>query len=141
MAYSCERFVPGLTPHIGKLPVGEIDKTHVLKVLEQKVPAERGYPAGMFWTARPETVSRLRGRIETVLNWATVRGYREGENPPRWKGYLEHALPRRGQVAPVEHHAALAYADVPTFMAALRQREGVAAGALKPLKTSSRVMN
>ena len=73
-------------PLIGKLPVSEIDKTHVLQVLEQRVKAQRGYPAGVFWNVRRETASRVRQRIESVLNWATVRGHRSGENPARWQG-------------------------------------------------------
>jgi integrase len=101
----------------------------VLKVLEQKVDAERGYPAGPLWQARPETASRLRGRIEAVLSWATVRGYRTGDNPARWRGHLSEALPARNG-SKVEHHAALPYAELPAFMAELSQREGVAAQAL-----------
>jgi integrase len=118
-------------PLIGRLPVSEIDKTHVLKVLEQRVKAQRGYPAGVFWNVRPETASRVRQRIESVLNWATVRGHRSGENPARWRGFIEHALPKRGQAAQVEHHPALPYRDLPAFMAELRQRAGIAAQALR----------
>ena len=103
----------------------------MLKVLEQKVDAERGYPAGPLWQARPETASRLRGRIESVLGWATVRGYRQGDNPARWRGHLSEALPARSANGKVEHHAALPYAELPAFMAELRQREGVAAQALE----------
>ena len=84
-----------------------------------------------IWTVKPETAGRVRGRIEAVLDWATVRGYREGENPARWKGHLENLLPARSKVARVEHHAALPYAELPGFMAELREREGVAACALE----------
>ena len=66
-----------------------------------------------------------------MLDWATVRGYRTGDNPARWKNHLSEVLPARGQVAKVNHHAALAFAAVPAFMAELRQREGVAARALE----------
>jgi integrase len=118
-------------PIIGALSVAEIDTPHVLKVLEQPVKAERGYPAGTFWTSRSETASRVRGRIESVLDWSAVRGYRKGENPARWAGNLKHALPARGDVAQVEHHPALPYGDVPALMAELREREGVAAQALQ----------
>ncbi len=117
-------------PIIGKLPVSEIDKTHVLKVLEQRVKAQRGYPAGVFWNVRRETASRVRQRIESVLNWSTVRGYRDGDNPARWAGFLQHALPKSGQVAQ-EHHPALPYRDLPAFMAELHKREGIAAQALR----------
>ncbi len=117
-------------PIIGGQPVSAIDTPLVLKVLERKVAAERGYPAGRFWDARPETASRVRGRIENVLDFATVRGYRSGDNPARWRGHLDNVLPSRGQVAKVEHHAALPYAELPAFLAALREREGSAAAAL-----------
>ena len=80
---------------------------------------------------KTETASRVRGRIESVLDWCTVRGYRTGDNPARWKGHLSEVLPARGQVAKVNHHAALPYAELPAFMAELRKREGVAARALE----------
>ena len=118
-------------PVIGNLSVAAIDTGLVLKVLEQKVNAERGYPAGPLWQARSETASRLRGRIESVLGWATVRGYRQGDNPARWRGHLSEALPARSANGKVEHHAALPYAELPAFMADLRKREGVAAQALE----------
>jgi integrase len=105
-------------PTIGSLPVDIIDTPLVLRVLRP------------IWTTVPETASRVRGRIESVLGWATVSGYRTGDNPARWKGHLEEALPKRSAVAKVEHHAALAYRDIPAFMADLRTREGVAAQAL-----------
>lgn len=118
-------------PIIGAVPVGNIDTAAVLRVLEQKVKAERGYPAGVFWHARPQTANRVRRRIEAVLDWAAVRGYRTGDNPARWKGHIGEVLPARGEVAPVVHHAALPYAEMPAFMAALRGRAGVAARALE----------
>jgi hypothetical protein len=102
-------------PIIGALPVQAVDTALVMKVLEQEVD---GSP---LWTARAETASRLRGRIEAVLDWAKVRGHREGENPARWRGHLDHLLPARSKVAKVEHHAAMAYQEVGAFMAALRQ--------------------
>jgi hypothetical protein len=105
-------------PIIGSLPVDIIDTPLVLKVLRP------------IWNEKTETASRVRGRIESVLGWATVSGYRTGDNPARWKGHLEEALPKRSAVAKVEHHAALAYKDIPAFMEALRTREGVAAQAL-----------
>jgi len=84
-------------PIIGALPVQAIETGLMLKVLQQHVEAERG-PAGEFWQARPETASRLRGRIENVLDWARVRGYRAGENPARWRGHLDHLLPARSKL-------------------------------------------
>ncbi|WP_414644580.1 tyrosine-type recombinase/integrase [Bradyrhizobium sp.] len=84
-----------------------------------------------IWTAKPETASRVRGRIEAVLDWAAARGHRQGENPARWRGHLENLLPKRSKVARVEHHAALPYRDLPGFVMELHQQEGVAARALE----------
>jgi integrase len=112
-------------PIIGALPVQAIDTALVMRVMEQEVD---GAP---FWTARPETASRLRGRIEAILDWAKTRNYREGENPARWKGHLDNQLPARGKVRKVVHHAALPYADLATFMVALRKQDGIAARALE----------
>jgi integrase len=106
-------------PVIGTLPVAAIDTALVLRVLEP------------IWTAKPETASRLRGRIEAVLDWATARGYRAGENPARWRGHLDKLLPARAKVARVEHHPALPYAELPSFLLALREQEGFAARALE----------
>jgi integrase len=106
-------------PIIGKLSVQGIDTTLVLKVLEP------------IWTAKPETAGRVRGRIEAVLDWATAREYRQGENPARWRGHLDKLLPARDKVRKVEHHAALPYGELPSFLVALREQEGIAARALE----------
>jgi integrase len=106
-------------PVIGSLPVQAVDTALVLKVLEP------------IWAAKPETASRVRGRIEAVLDWAKVRGYREGENPARWRGHLDKLLPARAKVRKVEHHAALPYAEIGAFMGTLREQEGDAARALE----------
>jgi integrase len=106
-------------PIIGRLPVQGVDTGLVLKVLEP------------LWTTKPETAGRLRGRIESILDYAKVRGYREGENPARWRGHLDKLLPARSKVRQVEHHAALPYAELPDFLASLRQQEGIAARALE----------
>ena len=106
-------------PHIGALSVQAIDTSLVMRVLEP------------IWTTKPETASRLRGRIETILNWARVRGYREGENPARWKGHLDHLLPAKSKVRRVQHHAAMPYVELPGFMSALREQDSVAARALE----------
>jgi integrase len=116
-------------PIIGKLPVGGITTNLVLKVLKQPVGTEPGAPT--FWTARTETANRVRGRIETVLDWARAKKLRDGENPAKWKGLLDQLLPPKSQVAPVEHHKALNYADLPRFMAALRERDSLSARALE----------
>jgi integrase len=105
-------------PVLGDLPVAAIDTPLVLKVIEP------------LWKTKTETASRLRGRIENVLAWATVRGYRAGDNPARWRGHLEQALPKPSAVAKPVHLPALAYPLIPTFLAKLRTRQGVAAQAL-----------
>jgi integrase len=117
-------------PIIGGLPVQAVDTALVMKVLELEVRDAPDTPASL-WTAKPETASRLRGRIESILDWAKVRGYREGENPARWRGHLDKLLPPRAKVRKVEHHAALPYSELPNFMVALRAQDGVAARALE----------
>jgi integrase len=104
---------------IGSLPVQAIDTALVFKCLEP------------IWRTKPETASRVRGRIESVLDWAKVRGYRTGENPAHWRGHLDHLLPARSKVRRVEHHAALPYAELPGFLVALREQQGIAARALE----------
>jgi integrase len=106
-------------PVLGPLPVGSIDTELVLKVLQP------------IWETKTETAGRVRGRIETVLDWAKVKGYRQGDNPARWRGHIDHLLAARSKVRPVVHHAALAYAELPAFMARLIGQGGVAARALE----------
>jgi len=102
------------SPIIGQLPVDKIDLALVTKVLEP------------LWTAKTETASRLRGRIELILSWAATKGLREVANPARWD-VLRHVLPAPGDVKKVQHHPALAPAAMPEFMAALRAHSGPAA--------------
>ena len=111
-------------PVIGSLPVQIIDTALVMRILEQDVDG------ASLWTARPETAARLRGRLEAILDWAKVRGYRDGDNPARWRGHLDKLLPKRSKVRKVEHHAALPYDEMPGFVTALTAQEGVAARAL-----------
>lgn len=106
-------------PVFGSLPVQAVDVGLVTKALEP------------IWHSKPETASRVRGRIEAVLDWATVRGYREGDNPARWRGHLDKLLPGRAKVRKVAHHPALPYDDMGEFVAALRQQDGIAARALE----------
>ena len=107
-------------PTFGQLPVAAIDTALVMKALES------------IWTEKPETASRTRGRIEAVLDWATARQFRTGDNPARWRGHLDKLLPARAKVrAAVEHHAALPYADLPGFMADLPAQAGTAARCLE----------
>jgi integrase len=116
-------------PKIGKMAVKDVDVGHVLKVLEQKCDDLEGKP--ILWSGKTETASRVRGRIEAILDWAKVRKFRAGENPARWRGNLEHTLPKRNDVQKVAHHAALPYGEIGAFMAALRAEEGTAARALE----------
>jgi integrase len=118
-------------PYLGALDVAAIDVPHVLAVLEQKVPASKGYPAGTFWTARAVSADRVRNRIESVLSWCAARGHRpKGPNPAAWAGNLEHVLPKPSQVARINHHAAVPYSELPALMAQLATREGVSVKAL-----------
>ena len=107
------------SPVFGSLAVQAVDTALVLKVLEP------------IWATKPETASRLRGRIEQVLDWAKARGHRSGDNPARWKGHLKNLLPARAKVRRVEHHAAMAYDELPTFTAMLRQKDGTVPRALE----------
>jgi integrase len=115
-------------PIFGGLPVADIDTGLVLEVLQQPVDTPDGNKT--LWNGKTETATRLRGRIESVLQWAKVRGLREGENPADWK-LLKYTLPARNKVQKVEHFAALPYAEMGAFMADLRKRDGTGARALE----------
>jgi integrase len=106
-------------PVFGELPVQAVDVGLVIKALEP------------IWQEKPETASRVRMRIEAVIDWATARKFRQGENPARWRGHLDQLLPPPGKVRKVKHHAALPYAEIGAFVTALRAREGIAARALE----------
>lgn len=107
------------SPHIGKMPVERIEVADVERVLSP------------IWATKTETASRVRMRIEAVLSWATVAGYRSGENPARWRGNLEHVFAQPTKVAKVESFAAIPYATAPDFMRELRTRHGIAPRALE----------
>jgi integrase len=106
-------------PIIGRMPVQEVDTGLVVKVLEP------------IWTAKPVTANRVRARIEAILDWAKARGYRQGENPARWRGHLENLLPNASRVHRIQHHPALPYDQVGAFLVELRQFRGAAALALE----------
>jgi integrase len=106
-------------PAIGEKAVSEIDVEMVLDILRP------------IWAIKTETASRVRGRIETILDWSKWKGYRQGENPARWRGNLSFELPSRRKIRPVVHHPAMAYGDAPDFMARVRAREGLSARALE----------
>lgn len=110
-----------LTTDAAKLRPLRVDRIETADVLETLKP---------IWNEKPETASRLRGRIERVLEAAKAKGFRKGENPARWKGHLDHVLPKRRKLTR-GHHAALPFADVPAFIGELRGRTGMAALALE----------
>jgi integrase len=107
------------SPIIGGLAVSEVDTALVMRVLQP------------IWTTKTETATRVRGRIESILGWATVSGYRTGDNPARWRDHLDNLLARRSKVKKVEHHPALPYAEMGDFIKQLRLQAGVAAQALE----------
>lgn len=104
--------------HFGEMAVGDVATGHVMAALEP------------IWTTKPETASRVRGRVESILDYATARGWRSGENPARWRGHLANLLPSRAKVARVEHHTALPWRQIGAFMALLGQREESSVSAL-----------
>jgi integrase len=108
-----------VSPVFGNSPIQEVDTETIMKVLKP------------LWVAKPETASRVRGRIESILNWATTSKKRTGENPARWRGHLDNLLPKLSKVKKVEHHAALPYSEISAFVKALAQREAIAARALE----------
>lgn len=116
-------------PIIGEMPVAAVDVEAVLRVLRQEI--RDGDTVSPLWNARNETASRLRGRIESILDWAKVSKLREGENPAAWQGNLKHALPAPAKIQKVEHHPALPFKEIGAFMVELRKREGLSARALE----------
>jgi integrase len=109
----------------------EIDTAAVLRVLSQEVKDKAGNLEGTLWQTRTETASRLRGRIEAVLSWATVAGERSGDNPARWAGNMKELLPAASTIAVEENQPALSLEDAPRWFADLRTRQGFGARALE----------
>jgi integrase len=106
-------------PVIGTKPIDQIGTEDVLKLLSG------------IWTTKTETAKRVQGRVENIMDWATARKYRTGENPARWRGHLDKLLPKPAKVTKPVHHPAMPYADVPAFMAELTDRSCVSALALR----------
>lgn len=106
-------------PVIGEMPVNLVDRSHIMRVLDP------------IWRTKTETAKKLRGRLESILDWATVQDYRKGENPARWKGHLDKLLPKPSEVSKVKHFPALPYQEINAFMDELRQREAPSAMALR----------
>lgn len=107
------------SPHFGTVPVSDIDQAMVLRALSP------------IWKTKTETASRLRGRIEQVLDWATAHGHRSGTNPARWRGQLEHILADPDKVAPVKHHEAVPFAQLPAVYQQIASVQGQSALALR----------
>ena len=107
------------SPVLGSVPIQDIDVELIMRVVEP------------IWSTKTETARRVRGRIEVILDWAKVRGYRSGDNPARWRGHLNHLLPARSRVRAVKHHAALPHTKIEAFMKDLRKLDGTSAAALE----------
>ena len=106
-------------PVFGAVSVAAVDTGLVMKVVEP------------LWSTKTETASRLRGRIEAVLDYAKARNYRDGENPARWRGHLDQMLPKRAKVQRVKHHPALPYVEISEFIVHLRALPGLSARAME----------
>lgn len=106
-------------PVLGDVLVSDIDTDLVMQVLQP------------IWLEKSETASRIRGRIERILGWATVSGYRKGQNPAAWRGHLDNLLPALGRVRRVRHHTAMPYQEIGYLITQLRERDGMAPRALE----------
>ncbi|MFG1296673.1 tyrosine-type recombinase/integrase [Xanthobacter variabilis] len=129
------QFLNSLRDHafkeLGGLPVSEITTADVLRALTATVENERSGAKGPFWHTMTEQARKVRSRIERVLAWATVHGFRQGDNPARWAGNLKEALPAPGDIVVDRHHPALPWREMPAFMAELANQGGMAALALR----------
>jgi integrase len=110
-------------PIIGDVPVAQLSGKHGTHLITQVLDP--------IWRHKPTTASRLRGRIEKILSWAKAKGYRDGDNPARWDDHLAAIYPTKDRVAPVKHHVAMPYRDIPAFMGKLREQVGIGARALE----------
>ncbi|MEC7490693.1 MAG: integrase arm-type DNA-binding domain-containing protein [Pseudomonadota bacterium] len=106
-------------PIAGQVLVSDVDTEIVMRILRP------------IWAVKPETAGRLRGRIERILDWATVSGYRQGQNPAQWRGHLDNLLPAKSRIHDVKHHPAMPYQEIGDFILQLRERDGIAAQALE----------
>jgi integrase len=123
-----------VSPLIGSMPVEQIDTALLVKLL-----AQPDYKGQQFWQVKNETATRVRGRIESILGWATTSGFRSGDNPARWKGHLENLLATISRAQRIKNHPSLAWGRMGAFVYDLRQRDGIAARAVEfAILTASR---
>lgn len=120
-----------VSPFIGHIPVGEITTGNITAVLRQPTTDPRTGRRREFWSAKPETATRVRSRTELILDWAKVCGMRSGENPARWRGHLQAILPSPKKLRRTKHHAALPYQQIPELVSKLRSLTSVSARALE----------
>ena len=122
-----------VSPLIGKLRVDQINTSHIVKVLEQTIKNKKGEIEGSFWNVRTETATRVRQRIEVILDWCRAHEYMQGENPARYQGALSHLLPKASKIKKSVHHPALPFQKIGEFMSELRSHSGYSALALELL--------
>lgn len=120
-------------PIIGKLKVDQITTAHIVKLLEQEIKKKNGEVEGSFWKVRTETATRLRQRIEVILDWCKAHKYISGDNPARYQGALCHLLPKASKIKKVAHHPALPFQRIGEFIGDLRSHTGYSAFALELL--------
>ncbi len=122
-----------VSPLIGKLRVDQINTSHIVMVLEQNIKNKKGEIEGSFWNVRTETATRVRQRIEVILDWCRAHEYMQGENPARYQGALSHLLPKASKIKKSVHHPALPFQKIREFMSELRSHSGYSALALELL--------
>lgn len=120
-------------PIIGKLKVDQITTAHIVKLLEQEIKKKNGEVEGTFWKVRTETATRVRQRIEVILDWCKAHKYISGDNPARYQGALCHLLPKANKIKKVAHHPALPFKRIGEFISDLRTHTGYSAYALELL--------
>ena len=120
-------------PIIGKLKVDQITTAHIVKLLEQEIKKKNGEVEGTFWKVRTETATRVRQRIEVILDWCKAHKYISGDNPARYQGALCHLLPKANKIKKVAHHPALPFKRIGEFISDLRTHTGYSALALELL--------
>ena len=120
-----------VNPRIGKMRVDQINTSHIAKLLEQEIKKKSGEVEGPFWNVRTETATRVRQRIEVILDWCKAHEYIKGDNPARLKGALAHLLPKANKIQKRSHHPALPFQQIGEFMRELRTKSGFSVLALE----------